>query len=113
MILPLGATFLEVIWWMLIVFFWTMVIWMFISVFIDMFRREDLSGIAKAAWSLAFIFLPLLGILIYIIVRPKGLPTDSYYTGGQSGGSGASGAQEIEKAKASPRACNTSSTGAR
>ena len=42
MILPLGATFLEVIWWMLIVFFWTMVIWMFISVFIDMFRREDL-----------------------------------------------------------------------
>lgn len=40
MILPLGATFLEVIWWMLIVFFWTMVIWMFISVFIDMFRRN-------------------------------------------------------------------------
>ncbi len=95
----LETSFLDVIWWMLIVFFWSMIFWMFIRVFVDMFRRDDLSGWGKAAWSLAFIFLPLLGILIYMIVRPRDLPSDSYSMGATWHDGGRSPAEEIEKAK--------------
>ena len=94
----LAATFLEVIWWMLIVFFWTMVIWMFVSAFADVFTRTDLSGWAKAGWSLAFIFLPLLGILIYIIVRPREMPAD-VWPSAQHGQGGASSTDDITKAQ--------------
>ena len=95
----LAATFLDVIWWMLIVFFWTMIIWMFIAVFADVFRRQDLSGWAKAGWSLAFIFLPLLGILIYIIVRPKEMLADTWPTGSAGQVGGASATEDIAKAQ--------------
>ncbi len=94
----LATSFLDVIWWMLIVFFWTMVIWMFIAAFADVFRRNDLSGWAKAAWSLAFIFLPLLGILIYLIVRPRDLPADTWPASGYAQ-PGASATDDIAKAQ--------------
>ena len=56
---------------MIVFFFWFMLIWMFIAVFADIFRRNDLSGGMKAVWILAIFILPLLGILIYMISRPK------------------------------------------
>jgi hypothetical protein len=61
----------SVIWAMIVFFFWFMLIWMFIAVFADIFRREDLSGGAKAGWIILIFVLPLLGILIYMIARPK------------------------------------------
>jgi uncharacterized membrane protein len=61
----------EVLWAMLAFFFWFMLIWMFIGVFADIFRRNDLSGGAKAGWLILIFILPLLGILIYLIARPK------------------------------------------
>jgi hypothetical protein len=48
-----------------------MLIWMFIGVFADIFRRDDLSGWGKAGWLLLIFIIPLLGILIYLIARPK------------------------------------------
>ena len=56
---------------MLAFLFWFMIIWMFIGVFADIFRRNDLSGGAKAGWLLLLFVLPFLGILIYMIARPK------------------------------------------
>jgi hypothetical protein len=56
---------------MFVFFFWFMAIWVFIAVFGDIFRRDDLSGGAKAGWLLLIIILPLIGILIYLIARPK------------------------------------------
>ena len=64
------TTFLEVVAWIVIVWFWMMVIWMFIAVFSDIFRRRDLSGVAKALWVVLIFVLPFLGALIYLIVRP-------------------------------------------
>jgi hypothetical protein len=52
-------------------FFIFMLIWMFIGVFADIFRRHDLSGGAKAGWVLLIFILPLFGILIYLIARPS------------------------------------------
>ncbi|GAA1737313.1 PLDc N-terminal domain-containing protein [Luedemannella helvata] len=61
----------DVLLTMLAFFFWFLFIWMFIAAFADIFRREDLSGWAKAGWIVLLVVLPLLGILIYMIVRPK------------------------------------------
>jgi hypothetical protein len=64
-------TFGSVLWAMVVFFFWFMLIWIFIGVFADLFRRNDLSGWAKAGWLLLIFIIPLLGILIYLIARPK------------------------------------------
>ena len=61
----------SVLWTMIIFFFWVMVIWMFIAIFGDIFRRDDLSGWAKTGWILLIFIVPFLGILIYVIARPK------------------------------------------
>jgi len=44
-------------------------IWLAISVFIDIFRSHDMGGVHKAIWILVIIFCPLIGVLIYLIVR--------------------------------------------
>ena len=68
---PNQTTFGDILWTMIAFFFWFMLIWMFIAVFADIFRRNDLSGWAKAGWVLLIFIVPLLGILIYVIARPK------------------------------------------
>ncbi len=83
-------TFGTFIWSMFVFFIWFAVIWMFIAVFADIFRR-DMSGWAKAGWIILIVVLPFIGILAYMIARPKtedrdvGLypaarqPTEEYY----------------------------------
>jgi hypothetical protein len=61
----------EVLWTMLVFFFWFMAIWIFIMVFADIFRRNDLSGWAKAGWIILIFFVPFLGAIIYLIARPR------------------------------------------
>jgi hypothetical protein len=56
---------------MVLLYFWFMLIWMFIGVFADIFRRTDLSGAGKAGWLLLIVLLPFLGILIYAVSRPS------------------------------------------
>ncbi|HEX2506320.1 MAG TPA: SHOCT domain-containing protein [Gaiellaceae bacterium] len=65
------TTFLDVFWWMVVAFFWVMALWIFIAIIGDVIRREDLNGWKKAGWIILMVFLPFLGALIYIIVRPK------------------------------------------
>ncbi|HEX5141411.1 MAG TPA: PLDc N-terminal domain-containing protein [Dehalococcoidia bacterium] len=57
--------------WTIEVFFLVLAIWIFIAVFSDIFRRTDISGVAKAGWILAIFILPFIGALIYLIARPK------------------------------------------
>jgi hypothetical protein len=52
-------------------FFLFMAIWIFIAVFGDIFRRQDIHGGAKAGWIILIFILPFLGCLIYLIARPK------------------------------------------
>ena len=44
-------------------------IWLLVVVFADIFRSHDMGGFAKALWVLLVIFLPLVGVLIYLIAR--------------------------------------------
>lgn len=48
-------------------------IWLLISVFADVFRSKDLSGVAKAAWVVLLLVLPYLGVLVYLIARGSGM----------------------------------------
>jgi type VI protein secretion system component VasK len=64
-------TFGNFLWTMFAFFFWFMFIWIFIMVFADIFRRNDIHGWAKAGWIILIVILPFIGILIYMIARPK------------------------------------------
>jgi Short C-terminal domain/Phospholipase_D-nuclease N-terminal len=60
---------LNLFWTMLEFFLWIIWIWILIWIFIDIFRSRDLSGWAKALWFLFVLFIPLIGVLVYLIVR--------------------------------------------
>jgi len=64
---------LEVFWTMLIFFFFIIWIWILITVFADIFRRNDIGGWAKAAWIIFVIILPYLGVFVYLIAEHKGM----------------------------------------
>jgi len=63
--MPLLDLFLTMLWFFLFVAW----IWLLISVYSDVFRSDDLSGVAKALWVLFVLLLPYLGVLIYLIAR--------------------------------------------
>src|SRR3954471_22682448 len=60
-----GDVFLSMLWFFLF-FIW---IWILITVFSDIFRSDDLSGWGKALWTIFVIFLPYLGVFVYLIAR--------------------------------------------
>ncbi|HXJ64610.1 MAG TPA: SHOCT domain-containing protein [Actinomycetota bacterium] len=64
-------TFGNFLWTMVVFFFWFMFIWIFITVFADIFHRTDIHGGAKAGWVILIVLVPFLGLLIYMIARPK------------------------------------------
>lgn len=64
-------TFGDVLWAMLVFFFWVCAIFLFIWVVVDIFARLDIGGGAKAVWLLVVFFLPVIGIVIYLIARPR------------------------------------------
>ena len=95
------------IWWTFEVFIFVAAIMLLIWIFIDLFRDVNLHGGAKALWIIFLIFLPILGALIYVIARGKGMaersaarkvhaaPEDDAYTPKAS----SSPAEDIESAK--------------
>ena len=56
------AVFVFVVWF-----------WLLISVFMDLFRRHDISGWAKAIWVIALIVFPYLGVFAYLITQSRGM----------------------------------------
>jgi hypothetical protein len=60
---------LDIFWTMLEFFLWIVWIWIFVMVVFDIFRSSDLSGWGKALWVLFVAIIPLIGVLVYLIVR--------------------------------------------
>ena len=59
----------QVLWsmlWFFLFFMWIMLVFNTIG---DIFRSSDLSGLAKALWTMFIVFLPFLGIFVYLIAR--------------------------------------------
>lgn len=61
----------DVLWSLIAFYFIFMIIWIFIRVFADIFRRDDLSGGAKVLWIVAIFIVPFVGAMVYILMRPK------------------------------------------
>ena len=60
---------LGAFWTIFMIFLWVIWIWVLIWVFIDIFRSRDLSGWAKALWFLFVLFIPIIGVVVYLIAR--------------------------------------------
>jgi Short C-terminal domain/Phospholipase_D-nuclease N-terminal len=66
-------TFGQAMWTMFVFFVWILWFWLLFTVFGDLFRRHDISGWAKAGWTVFVIILPFLGIFVYLIAEGKGM----------------------------------------
>jgi heme/copper-type cytochrome/quinol oxidase subunit 2 len=62
---------LDVFWTILIFFGFVIWVTVLMMVLYDNFKRRDQSGVAKAGWTLFVIFLPVVGVLVYMVVRPR------------------------------------------
>ena len=110
MVFASSYPFLNVLWDILIFFAWVIFIWIAITVLIDVFRRDDISGWRKALWVVFVVILPWIGVLVYLIVNSTGMAErraketqaaqaqfDQYVRQAAAGTGGS--ASEIEKAK--------------
>jgi hypothetical protein len=106
-VLAASYPFLDVLWSMFIFFLFVIWIWILITVFVDIFRRKDISGGKKALWIIFLIVAVYIGVLIYLIVNHDGMAdrniqkmqqqqqaADQYIRSVAGGAAG-----EIEKAK--------------
>src|SRR6476620_3014071 len=97
---------------MFVFFLWILWFWLLFTVFADIFRRHDISGLGKTGWVLFCILLPFLGVFIYLIsqgqhmaernmsqVQAQQARMDEYVR--ETAGSGGATA-EIERAKNLP-----------
>jgi hypothetical protein len=101
--------FLDVLWTMIIFFLWIMWFMLLFRVIADIFRRHDIGGGAKTLWLIFVLFLPFLGVFVYLIAQSHGMADRDMrtvqasqeqfdtYVKSVAGSGGA--AAEIEKAK--------------
>jgi hypothetical protein len=62
-----GQVFWSMVWFFLF-FIW---IWLLFIVFGDIFRSDDLGGWGKALWCIFIIFVPYLGVFVYLVARGR------------------------------------------
>jgi hypothetical protein len=60
---------LGAFWTIFEIFLWIIWFWILITIFIDIFRSHDLNGWEKALWFIFVLFIPLIGVLVYLIAR--------------------------------------------
>jgi len=73
MVIAADYPFLDILWTMIIFFTWVVWLWMMFTILSDIFRRRDIGGWAKAAWTVFLILLPFLGALGYLIANHGGM----------------------------------------
>ncbi len=69
----LATSFGDILWLIIISFFFITYLMMLFSVIGDIFRNHEMSGIMKAVWLVLLFALPLLTLLIYVIVNGAGM----------------------------------------
>jgi hypothetical protein len=76
--------------------------WLVITVALDLFRRQDISGWGKALWVIAWLVFPFIAVLAYLIFQGKGMAERNVQRAEQARDElrravGFSAADEIEK----------------
>lgn len=107
MVYAADYTFLDVLWSMLVFFLWISWFMLLFHVIGDVFRRRDASGWQKTLWLIFVLFVPFLGVFVYLIANSDDMAKRNLaqataaqgemddYVRSVAGGS----ASEIEKAK--------------
>jgi hypothetical protein len=102
-------TFWDAMWSLLVFFLWVAWFILLFHIVIDVFRRDDASGWKKAAWLVFILFVPFLGVFVYLILNSDDMARRSMreaaaskeqmdeYVRAVAGSGGA--AAEIERAK--------------
>jgi len=65
----------DILLWMLYFFLFIIWFWLLMAIFGDLLRDDETGGGVKALWVIFLIALPFIGILLYLIVRGKGMGT--------------------------------------
>ena len=73
MLFPGGFTFPNFLTDVFSIFIFVLWFWLLITVFGDLFRRRDVSGIGKTFWVIFLIVLPYIGVFIYLISQGRGM----------------------------------------
>ena len=68
-----GFSFANFLVDVLAVFIFVVWFWLLITVFSDLFRRNDISGWGKALWVIVLILLPYIGVFVYMISQGRGM----------------------------------------
>ncbi|KHK99120.1 membrane protein [Microbacterium mangrovi] len=67
------TNFWDFIVWMLWIYIFMAFLFVLFGIFRDIFRDKDLNGWLKALWIIFLIFIPVLGALIYLVARGRGM----------------------------------------
>jgi len=54
------------------IFIFVVWFWLLITIFSDLFRRQEMSGMAKLIWVIVLLVFPYLGIFAYLITQSRG-----------------------------------------
>jgi len=68
-----GFTYRNFLMDVLAIFVFIVWFWLLITVAADLFRRHDISGWVKAIWVIAFIIIPYISVLAYLIFQGRGM----------------------------------------
>src|SRR4051795_13071785 len=111
--MPVAASdypFADLMWTFVVFFGLIIFFWLLITVFGDLFRRRDIGGGAKTAWTIFVLLLPMIGTLVYLITQRERIgerdlrqaeaiqQANDQYIRSVAGG-GRSGADEIARGK--------------
>jgi len=66
-------SFWDIVWFILISFAFMAYLMVMFAIVGDLFRDQEASGFAKAAWIIALIFLPFITSVVYVIAKGKGM----------------------------------------
>ena len=68
-----GFTYRNFLLDVLAIFIFIVWFWLLITIFADLFRRQDISGWIKAIWVIALIVFSYIAILAYLIFQGRGM----------------------------------------
>jgi hypothetical protein len=68
-----GFSFTNFLMDVLAVFVFVVWLWLLVTVFADLFRRRDISGLGKTVWVIFMILAPYIGVFAYLIFQGGGM----------------------------------------
>jgi len=69
---------LGLFWTMVFLAFWVGVLYLLFRILADILRSPDMGGLAKALWIVFVIVVPVVGIIVYVIVREHAMSEREY-----------------------------------